>query len=119
MKRVCLRCVHPSLGGGQRAWIGRSDGARVEFRPVPGAGPVAFDTPVHVYTTRIETLLGVTFVAIAPDHALALAVAARSAAVREYLSRPGSKTDVRRSLASRLSHGRPLRAADRRVAQWR
>jgi leucyl-tRNA synthetase len=49
----------------QRNWIGRSAGARVEFDvDLEGA------EPLHVFTTRPDTLHGVTFAAVAPEHPL-------------------------------------------------
>jgi leucyl-tRNA synthetase len=47
----------------QRNWIGRSDGARVQFR-LPDGGPI------EVFTTRIDTIFGATFVLLAPEHEL-------------------------------------------------
>src|SRR5439155_25232384 len=47
---------------GQRLWIGRSRGVDVDF-PVAGS-----DVVLTAFTTRIDTLFGATFVAIAPDH---------------------------------------------------
>ncbi|MFN7980771.1 MAG: leucine--tRNA ligase [Vicinamibacterales bacterium] len=48
----------------QRNWIGRSDGARLTF-PVANA-----DIGVEIFTTRIDTIYGATFVLLAPEHAL-------------------------------------------------
>jgi leucyl-tRNA synthetase len=56
----------------QRNWIGRSEGARVTF-PVAGA-----DIGVEVFTTRIDTIYGATFVILAPEHALIERFAAES-----------------------------------------
>jgi leucyl-tRNA synthetase len=49
----------------QRNWIGRSDGARVDF-PLAGSAGAS----LSVFTTRPDTLYGVTFIAVAPEHPL-------------------------------------------------
>jgi leucyl-tRNA synthetase len=56
----------------QRNWIGRSEGARVMFPLEQGA-----DT-IEVFTTRIDTIYGATFVLLAPEHPLVSALADRS-----------------------------------------
>lgn len=49
----------------QRNWIGRSEGVAFQFQvDAPNT------TPLEVYTTRIDTLMGVTYLAIAPEHPL-------------------------------------------------
>ncbi|MBV9116671.1 MAG: leucine--tRNA ligase [Acetobacteraceae bacterium] len=58
----------------QARWIGRSEGARVRFpldRPEEGIAEL------EVYTTRPDTLFGMSFLALAPEHPLSAAVAAR------------------------------------------
>jgi leucyl-tRNA synthetase len=57
----------------QANWIGRSEGARLHFRLASPAGGLE---AVEVYTTRPDTLYGMSFLAIAPEHPLAAAVAA-------------------------------------------
>ena len=52
----------------QRNWIGRSEGARVRFPVVSRAGAGASD--IEVFTTRIDTIYGATFVLLAPEHGL-------------------------------------------------
>ena len=56
----------------QRNWIGRSEGARVKFQ-VAGSGDA-----IEVFTTRIDTIYGATFVLLAPEHALVDRFAAQS-----------------------------------------
>lgn len=53
----------------QRNWLGRSEGLEIRF-DVEGAGE-----PLGVFTTRPDTLMGVTFISIAAEHPLALKVA--------------------------------------------
>src|SRR5580700_268875 len=50
----------------QRNWIGASDGAIITLQPAGQGG-----SPVEVFTTRPDTLYGVTFVVLAPEHPLA------------------------------------------------
>jgi leucyl-tRNA synthetase len=52
----------------QRNWIGRSEGARVDF-PVPAA-----DRAITVFTTRPDTLFGATYMVLAPEHELVDAI---------------------------------------------
>jgi leucyl-tRNA synthetase len=57
----------------QQNWIGRSEGARLEFR-VSGS-----DAVIEVFTTRIDTIFGATFVLLAPEHPMVDRFAAESA----------------------------------------
>ena len=50
----------------QRNWIGRSEGARVRF-PLVDAG-AGGGVDIEVFTTRIDTIYGATFVLLAPEH---------------------------------------------------
>jgi leucyl-tRNA synthetase len=58
----------------QARWIGRSEGARLNFALVRPQDGIA---DVEVYTTRPDTLFGMSFLALAPEHPLSAAVAAR------------------------------------------
>ena len=58
----------------QRNWIGRSEGARIKF-PIAGTSDGRF---VEIFTTRIDTIFGATFVVLAPEHALVDQFAAES-----------------------------------------
>ena len=63
----------------QANWIGRSEGVELQFA-VAGR-----DEPLSVFTTRPDTLMGVTYVAVAPEHPLALAAAERDAGVAAFI----------------------------------
>jgi leucyl-tRNA synthetase len=71
----------------QKNWIGRSQGAFVQFRP---GGPGHEEIDIRVFTTRIDTIYGATFVTLAPEHPLVDSLAAKSpdpAAFREKVAR--------------------------------
>ena len=67
----------------QANWIGRSEGARLHFAL---AAPQAGIDQVEVYTTRPDTLYGMSFLAIAPEHPLAAAVGARDPAAEKFVA---------------------------------
>ncbi|GAB2516035.1 leucine--tRNA ligase [Paramicrobacterium agarici] len=88
----------------QRNWVGRSAGADVEFR-IEGR-----DEPVTVYTTRPDTLHGVTFMVVAPDSALAAELAAGSTAevrtsFEAYLEKTRAESDIDRLSTEREKTG--------------
>jgi leucyl-tRNA synthetase len=64
----------------QANWIGRSEGARVTFSLTSGDGTV------EVYTTRPDTLFGMSFLALAPEHPLAAEVAALNPAAAAFVA---------------------------------
>jgi leucyl-tRNA synthetase len=67
----------------QAKWIGRSEGARLRF---PLSEPEAGLSEIEVFTTRPDTLFGMSFVALAAEHKLALAVAARDAGAAAFIA---------------------------------
>lgn len=64
----------------QENWIGRSEGAEISFA-IAGQ-----DEAITVYTTRPDTLFGMSFLAIAPEHPVAKAVAAKSEAAAAFIA---------------------------------
>lgn len=64
----------------QRNWIGRSVGADIQFEIVE-----PHHSPLTVYTTRADTLFGVTYLSIAPQHALALKAAETDPAIAAFI----------------------------------
>ncbi|HVC60869.1 MAG TPA: leucine--tRNA ligase [Acetobacteraceae bacterium] len=67
----------------QEKWIGRSEGARLHFDLVT---PEQSIERGEVYTTRPDTLYGMSFLALAPEHPLAAAVAARDPAAASFIA---------------------------------
>ncbi|MEE8248349.1 MAG: leucine--tRNA ligase, partial [Alphaproteobacteria bacterium] len=60
----------------QQNWIGRSEGLLMRFA-LEGGDASAVDHQLEVYTTRHDTIFGATFMALSPDHPLAIQVAER------------------------------------------
>ncbi len=63
----------------QRNWIGRSEGVELQFEVEGGQAPLT------VFTTRPDTLMGVTYVAVAPQHPLAARAAEGNPALRAFI----------------------------------
>jgi len=63
----------------QANWIGRSEGVEMDFA-VEG-----FESPIRIYTTRPDTVMGVTYVAVAAEHPVALKAAESNDKVKEFL----------------------------------
>ena len=69
----------------QRNWIGRSEGMLVRFALDPATTP-AGETELRIFTTRHDTLFGAKFMAIAADHPLAQAAAAKNPKLAEFIA---------------------------------
>ncbi len=67
----------------QANWIGRSEGARVRFAM---AEPVEGTAEVEVFTTRPDTLFGMSFIAVAAEHPLAAAAARQNAQAAAFIA---------------------------------
>lgn len=85
----------------QRNWIGKSEGAEVSFA-IDGHS----DT-LTVFTTRPDTIFGVTFLALAPEHSLAqkLLTKLHDAAGMEYIASSKRKDEADRSDAAKIKTG--------------
>ncbi len=68
----------------QRNWIGRSEGLEIQFDVIDAQGAAV--EPLRVFTTRPDTLMGVTFVSIAGEHPLAQHAAAHNPALAQLLA---------------------------------
>ena len=69
----------------QQNWIGKSEGARVRFA-IDGKGPDGADDYIEVFTTRPDTLFGASFVAIAANHPLAIAIGKSNQAAADFIA---------------------------------
>jgi leucyl-tRNA synthetase len=69
----------------QKNWIGRSEGLLVRFALDGKTTPNA-ERELEVFTTRPDTLFGAKFLAIAPDHPLAKAAAAKNKALGKFIA---------------------------------
>jgi leucyl-tRNA synthetase len=67
----------------QSRWMGRSEGARIRFTLAQPDFPVQ---EVEVYTTRPDTLYGMSFLAIAPEHPIAAAIAEGNPAAASFVA---------------------------------
>jgi leucyl-tRNA synthetase len=82
-----------SLKEMQRNWIGRSEGAEVDFAIESSS------EKLRVFTTRPDTLFGATYMVLAPEHKFveAITTPAQRAAVEAYRSEVGKKSDLERT----------------------
>ena len=86
-----------SIKAMQRHWIGKSEGAEVDFVVVDeGRGR---DDVLRVYTTRPDTLFGATYMVLAPEHPLVddITTDAQQAAVSEYKTKAATKSELDRT----------------------
>lgn len=88
-----------SLKETQRNWIGRSEGAEMYFK-VSGS-----DLALEIFTTRADTIFGVTFMVLAPesDYVKMVTTAEQSAAVEAYLTEVKNKTERERMIEKKVS----------------
>ncbi len=79
----------------QRNWIGKSEGAEVEFEVVDGE---AQGEKIKVFTTRPDTIFGATFLTLAPEHALVSKLASENirAEVENYKQNALKKSEIER-----------------------
>ncbi|MBU3745042.1 MAG: leucine--tRNA ligase, partial [Sediminibacterium sp.] len=87
----------------QTNWIGKSYGAEIRFALESGSEPI--EETLTVYTTRPDTIFGVDFMVVAPEHPLIekLITPTTSAAVENYLSYVKSRSDRERQAEKKIS----------------
>lgn len=84
----------------QQNWIGRSEGAEVLFHTETGK-------EIKIFTTRPDTLWGVTFMVLAPEHPLVQEITTPeySEAVKNYVSKASRQTEIERLAANKEKTG--------------
>ena len=92
-----------SLKEMQRNWIGRSEGTEMVFETVCDGRKM----PITIFTTRVDTIYGVTFMVLAPESELveSLTAADRKAEVAEYLNYVKKKTERERIAETKTATG--------------
>ena len=92
-----------SLKEMQRNWIGRSEGTEVVFNTVNGDK----EYPITIFTTRVDTIFGVTFMVLAPESELVdlLTSPGQRKAVDEYIQQVKKKTERERIADTRTVTG--------------
>jgi leucyl-tRNA synthetase len=85
----------------QYDWIGRSEGAEVDFQLADGTAKI------RVFTTRPDTLFGATYMVLAPEHALVaqITTAEQRAAVEAYRAAAARKSDMERTELAKKKTG--------------
>lgn len=105
-----------SIKTSQTNWIGRSEGASVDFRVESNRSAVNSDQSLHdtdnsslitVFTTRPDTLWGATFMVFSPEHPLVDKVTTpeHAEAVREYKVQAEKQTDIQREAKDKEKTG--------------
>jgi leucyl-tRNA synthetase len=91
----------------QSNWIGRSTGVRFAFTHEvrDASGALVGDGRMYVFTTRADTIMGVTFVAVAPEHPLAAVAAARDPRVAAFVDEAKRGSVMEADLATMEKNG--------------
>lgn len=85
----------------QKNWIGRSEGIEIQFTVNHAAEPLT------IYTTRPDTLYGVTYIAVAPQHPLAKQAAENNSALQQFIEECRNVKMAEAELATIEKHGLP------------
>ncbi len=94
----------------QRNWIGRSEGLEITFDVVDAQGNAV--EPVSVFTTRPDTLMGVTFISVAAEHPLAVHAAKGDELLAEFVAdlRKGGVSEAELETQTKRGRDTGLRA---------
>ncbi len=91
----------------QRNWIGKSEGAEVDFEIKSQKSPQDPAEKLKVYTTRPDTIFGVDFMVVAPEHDLVSQITSveQKAAIDEYLAYVKSRSERERLAEAKIITG--------------
>ena len=93
----------------QENWIGKSEGVRFAFPHTicDAQGELIQQGRLYVFTTRADTIMGVTFCAVAPEHPLATHAASSNAALADFIARCQQGGSTEAELALKAKEGMP------------
>ena len=93
----------------QANWIGKSTGVRFAFPHMiaDDAGGLIDDGKLYVFTTRADTIMGVTFCAVAPEHALAQHAAKNNPALQQFIAECKLGSVIEADMATMEKKGMP------------
>jgi len=91
----------------QRNWIGKSVGASVRFKIETTEGIVLPAEYIEVFTTRVDTIFGVSYLVLAPEHELvaALTTAAQIEDIKNYIAQTKKKSELDRMADTKTVSG--------------
>lgn len=95
-----------SVKAAQRAWIGKSEGHEIEFQVS------SFEFRIKIFTTRIDTLFGATYLVLAPEHELVERLADKItnyAEVKSYVENAAKKQEMERTAEEKDKTGIELK----------
>lgn len=85
----------------QRNWIGRSEGVDITFA-------IDHHDPISIFTTRPDTLFGVTYIAVAPQHPLSKMIAEKNPALKQFIEECRNIKVAEADIATMEKRGMPL-----------
>jgi leucyl-tRNA synthetase len=92
----------------QANWIGKSEGCEISFPYAPDArSSMGADGALKVFTTRADTLFGVTFMAVAAEHPLALTAGADNPALQAFIDECRRGSTMEADIATQEKKGMP------------
>lgn len=94
----------------QRNWIGKSEGVEIQFDLINPENTNLASTEITTFTTRIDTIFGVTFMAIAPEHEFvdSLTTKNNSDAVKKYIEQARKTSEIDRLSTEKVKTGQLL-----------